>query len=445
VLLDSYDYKGFSGVDSVEIKNDFVYLRGRDTIYKAIFYDSSLENKRFVYDTKELDNTNLNIIGIPNDYNVKSISYEEGYNRSIFGIYNMTLEYEYFNINCEMQILPRCNIINDYIYPLGYNIKFSGNAYLNGLPIDNNYPVTEEGEYQLILCGKSEEIKYNFKVYDMDVNYKEEDLKYWDYELYQNQVLSYKLKYNNNYNINYVIVNGEEYNFEVDYQEKEINLYFSETESGLYNYYIDKIIYTYNNKEYYEYINQNIFIKVLSNKISLDNNYYNNEKEFIFSIHVLDNYNIRFIKVLSNDYDEKYCYIPIKEGNINIKDLNLNNSSIISFYIMYDVGGLLYEEQLLFKLEYNLENLDKSGIIGTMQLNKTEDKVQELTFKFDYNDNLNKIIIGEEIKFVNDLSKDYSLIYASVIITFILFGIGKTIKTINKSNKTIKKKKNKTT
>jgi len=184
---------------------------------------------------------------------------------------------------------------------------------------------------------------------------------------------------------------------------------------------------------------------LISNKISLDNNYYNNEKEFIFSIHVLDNYNIRFIKVLSNDYDEKYCYIPIKEGNINIKDLNLNNSSIISFYIMYDVGGLLYEEQLLFKLEYNLENLDKSGIIGTMQLNKTEDKVQELTFKFDYNDNLNKIIIGEEIKFVNDLSKDYSLIYASVIITFILFGIGKTIKTINKSNKTIKKKKNKTT
>ena len=44
--------------------------------------------------------------------------------------------------------------------------------------------------------AKNKETIYNFKVYEMDIFYQDEDLKHWDYEIYENQVLSLNIKYN---------------------------------------------------------------------------------------------------------------------------------------------------------------------------------------------------------------------------------------------------------
>lgn len=437
IVLDTYNFDNFNGVDLVEIKENYVYLRVRDTIYKAVFYDSFLENKKFIYDTNEMNYYDFKTIGIPKDYELKEIHYEEGYNRSVFGVYKMILDYEFFNIYCEIEILPRCNIVSDYIYPVGYNIKFSGTAYLNGNPIDNNYPLNEEGSYELKLVGKKEQLIYNFDVYNFDIKYKDTDLKIWDYEIYKNQTLTYEMNYNGEYNIKTVIVNNNEQDFEVDKENKKVILYFSENEIGFYNYFIDKIIYEYDNKEYYEKINDLLTIKVLEDKISLDNNFYNNEKEFIFSINILDNHNLRFIKIMSSNNQEQDIYIPIKEGPINISNYNINSKDIFSFYLLYDVGGKLYQEQLLFKLEYDLFEVKE---LGSLEIKFIDEMIQEIIFKFNNDEKLKKVIIDEEVKFENNTAKDYTLVCVSIIIVLVLFGIAKTMKSINKKRNKAKTK-----
>ena len=318
-LIDTYYFDEIGGIDEVSIENDFVYLKVQDKLYKTFYYDKSLQNKVFNYDIKELEDMDLKVLGIPRDFELKDIKYEEGYNRSIFGVYKMTLNYELFTIDCKMEILDRCNITNSYIYPVGYKIKFSGIAYLNGTEISNNYVIPEEGTYELKLIGKDKEIIYHFKAYNMDLYYQDEDLKYWDYEIYKNDVISFNVNYNNQYIVKEVIVNNEYYEFIDDNKNNVITLNFKSNDSGLYSYKINKIIYEYNGREYIENINHCIIIKVLEDKISLVNDFYNDEKQFVFDVSIIENYNLRFFKIQTSEDVDNYVYVPIREGNINCK------------------------------------------------------------------------------------------------------------------------------
>ena len=432
IVVGEYNYSYFGGVEAVEIKGDYVYLRSKDIIYKAIFYNNSLCGKQFIYDINEIEYYNLEIIGIPNNFKLKEIKYELGYDRSKFGIYNMELDYEYFNIPCTMKVLERCNIIDGYIYPLGYEIKFSGQAYLNGVEISNNYSLEQEGEYELKLVGKTEEKIIKFKAYEMDIIYKDQDLKYWHYELEQNQELSINLEYKEGVEVTSVIVNGESYEFGNDIDNNLLTLKFKNNSSGVYSYFINKVVCCENNTKYEEYINYLVIIKVLDNELSIVNNYYNDDKKFIFNTKLIQNNNARFIKVIKENDLNQYIYIPLKSGNINLENFAIKQE-IISFYLVYSVNGGLYEEKFLFQIEYDFSD-DKDCF--EMELFNENDLLTELTIFIKNDERLKKVMNQGQIIFLNSVKTDYTYIFASVFVVVILFGIHKTKKTLkNKKNK----------
>ena len=66
-----------------------------------------------------------------------------------------------------------CNVEDDEIYDLGYQIKYNANGYLNNKRIDENYIINEPGRYVLKLTGDGVEDKIIiFEVDDLMKKYQ---------------------------------------------------------------------------------------------------------------------------------------------------------------------------------------------------------------------------------------------------------------------------------
>lgn len=420
--INTLPYLFSDSINEIIVEDYYLYLKDKNNIYKCLFYNNLYSDRLFIYDDFDIKDINNYIIGIPCNYNLIDISYEEGYSPVIFGKYKVYFDFEYFIIESQIEVLERVNVTDQYVYPNNYNLLFSGEGYLNGELIENNHLITEEGEHSLLLKGKDEEKVINFYVYNMDIYYIEQDLKDWDYETRINQELQFEFHYSEDVLIKDVIVNNESYEFINDEDNNILFLTFMQNKEGLYKYLINKIIYEKNNKEYENNINYNFKLNVISEKISLNNNYYNDDKNIILNCNVINNNDkIRYLKVLFSD--DSYQIIPLKAGNIII---NSNKLDLVTFYIVYDVNGILLEEKELFEMEYNFNN----DSIGYLELVMDNDLLQEINLKITKNNNLSFITVDNKTAycFENNYILPIMIVGLIILVSFASFIIIKVIK-----------------
>ena len=150
---DTKEYKDIYELEKVKIIEDYLVLKDKYKLYKGVFYNDLFSNVTFNYDNLELSLLNTEVIGVPCNFKMQDITYEENYDPLIFGVYSICFNYKYFMIQSKIEVLERSNIVDGNIYPTGYNIFFSGVAYLNGEEIYNNHELVEEGEYSLNNLG----------------------------------------------------------------------------------------------------------------------------------------------------------------------------------------------------------------------------------------------------------------------------------------------------
>lgn len=356
--------------------------------------------------------------------------YDNDFDSLIFGQYDVIFDYGMFVLHAKTNVMERANVTNGYLYPVGYNLMFSGKGYLNGEEVFNNYAITQAGEYQLRLIGKEEEILINFTVCDMDIKFKEESLKNSDREVRVNQDLIVDIQFNNDVIIKDIKVNNESYDFKLDEKEKILIIIFNSSESGIVYYTINEITYEYLHQTFTDEINYDIIVRYVKEKISLNNKFYNDEENFIFDITILEkNDQIRFLKIV---YDDEYQYIPLKDKySINIFN-DQNNNKNVEFYIVYDVGGELYEEMFLFDIDYDLS---LSSDIGILELNIDNDEVKQIIMKTSINNNVKKIMINNKIEYQYQKQNSYILVIYAIGFLCALFLGYKAIKLVKKSKK----------
>lgn len=428
-IIQIYEYKDIYEVDEVRIIDDKLILLSKENILKGFFYNDIFSDSYFVYDDLQVDKLNTTIYGIPKNKEIKSITYEEGFDPLIYGDYELYFNYDEFTIISKIRVLERSNVTEGYIYPIGYCLFFSGVAYLNGEEIFNNHELTEAGEYNLVLEGKDNQQTINFKVCEMDVFYHDESLKNWDYEIRVNQELNIIFSYEEGTIVKKLFINGEEYEFTDDVEKNKITLSIAKQEPGTYDYMINKIIYEKNDKVCEHLINYYFKVKVVENKISLNNSFYNTDEYFVFHTNIINNNNqVRMIKI---ETDTTYTYIPLKKGSISINDI-LDGEQKLKIYLVYDVLGKLYEEQLLFELEYNF---DKSKDIGNMDLIFNDNKLSDIIINIPNDEKVKLITVDNEVKYQSYNSNNYIFIIFSVIFVLFLFIGAKIYKTIKKKTK----------
>ena len=426
--LYTYEYEKINELEEVVVIEDYLVLKGRNSIYKGVFYNDVFSDKQFIYDNLELSKLNTEVVGVPQNFKLENISYEENYDPMIFGEYDIEFNYKYFSIKSKLKVLNRCNITNNNIYPVGYNIFFSGTAFLNDEEVYNNYEVMNPGEYKLKLVGKDEEVIINFKVYDMDISFHDEHLKNWDYEVLKYQDLKMEFTYNEDIIIEDIIVNNQSYIFYDDVEKNKIIITFNHSIEGEYQYLLNYIVYRKNNSICTKEINYLFKINVLQDKMLFENDFYNDDDNFIFKTK-FDNSNnqLRFIKIVT---DIDYYLIPIKKGEIKFPE-NINGD--LKFYLVYDVKGKLYEEQVLFEMTY--ENT-KNNIFGILELKINNNVLNEITITVPINEKVRKIIVDERICYQYQNNNQYTVIIYCVIIISVLFIVAKVFKNLKlKKNK----------
>lgn len=418
-------------VNDVKCTKNYIYFINNNQIIKSIFYNDIYSNYIFSYDDFELNNINKELDGLPKRFTLQDIFYDDPYDPLVYGKYDLILDYGEFIIKSQIEVQKRCNVTNGYLYPTGYKLEFSGKGYLNGTEIYNNHQITTPGNYQLVLEGFNDKDIIDFVIDDMDIKFIEEDNKNWNIEIRKNQEFIIELYCNNlkDIKIEDVIMNNESADFTINESLEKIELKLFNENIGTYNYKIEKIIYNINNQMNELNINHNIVVRVIEDKISLEKNYYNNNKNFVFNTILYDEKNMaRFIKI---DCEGNISYISLKNDNI----ISLNDeckNKIVNLYLVYDVKGGLYEEVELFALELNDYNKDQIGIINLLFDN---DDLKEITFNMEMNKNIKSILVnGEKVYNYQNVS-NYNYIFYSIGFIIILFVSYKLIKVIKHSNK----------
>lgn len=421
-------YPVITEVEEVFFDDDYLYLRNNKQIIKAIFYNDTVSNKEYIYDYFNNQEVEEQLLGLPHSFDLQRTLYDKDYDPLVFGEYDIIFDYGLFVLNAKINVLERTNVSNGYLYPVGYNLMFSGKGTLNGEEVFNNYAIEQPGDYQLKLYGKGKDIIINFTVCDMDIKFTEESLKTWDREVRINQDLVVDIQYNKDVVIKDIKVNNESYNFKVDEKNKIISLSFSSNKTGTIYYVINEITYEYMNQEFTDEINYNIIVRYVNNKISLNNKFYNDEENFIFDLHILENNNqLRFLKMV---YSDTYQYVPLK-NNYEINVNTLNDYEKIEFYIVYDVQGKMYEEIFLFDIDYDLS---LSTNLGILELNMETEEIQEIVIKMPIDEKVKQIRINNNIEYQYQKKKSYSLVIYAIIFIVVLFLGYKVIKTLKKNH-----------
>lgn len=424
-----YQYPFFNEIEEVFYDDDYLYIRENKQVVKAIFYNDNVSDKEYIYDYFNNQKVEEQLLGLPHSFDLQRTLYDNDYNPLVFGQYDIIFDYGMFVLNAKINVLERANVTNGYLYPIGYNLIFSGKGYLNGEEVFNNYAITQAGEYQLKLIGKEKEIAINFTVCDMDIKIEEDALKFYDKEVRINQGLIVDIQYNKDVIIKDIKVNNESYDFKVDEKNRIVSIIFNSDVVGTFYYIINEMTYEYLNQTFTDEINYEIVVRYIKEKISLSNKFYNDDNNFIFDFTILENNDqIRFLKIV---YDDTYQYIPLK-NNYNIFINNQDNSEKIEFYIVYDVQGELYEEIFLFDMNCDLSS---SSNLGVLELKIEEDVLQEIVIKMPIGDNIKSITVNNKVEYQYQKQKSYSLVIYAIVLVCVLFLGYKVIKIMKKKNK----------
>ncbi len=404
------------------IDND-LYIKMQYNYLKIIIYDDSIKNNEYIYDNDELKLENFNIKGLFGTYDAKEID-TSGFNPSIFGLYELKVEYDNFTIPILVRVLERHNVTNGKIYPLNYNLLFSGTGYLNGEEILNNYELVNEGKYQLKLVGKDEEVIIDFEVKNLDIIFAEESLKVWDFESFPNeeQEISFDVNLNDNFKITNIIINDEDFPF--SFNNNRVTIKLKQYEPGIYDYCLNKIIYINesNNKEYVEEINKTFKLKVLNNNLILNNTFDKDGDEYHFISNVENNKEgIRYLKFILDGQNEEVCYVSFADENVNLLfNSDLSGLQLIRCYLIYDVGKKYYEEQLLFSFEYLFSN---TNYLGTLNVDSNNNEISLIDLKFNNNKQLKNIKIDNSVVYEYQEINYLSSIITGLVIVMIMYGI----------------------
>ena len=347
---------------------------------------------------------------------------EKPFNNLIYGIYLRKLKYKSkfgleFTVEFESKVNLEVNVTEGGIYPVGYNLHFTGDAYLNENPILNNYSIPTSGKYTLKLVGiNNEEYICNFEVVDEQIKFTEEQVIDYDIITKKDNYYYLSLSYSGNLdNIYSVIIDGEEYfDLVIDKEEKILSVKMKALlESGLYYYVFDSICYEEAGNLRKHPVNKIYVVKVLEDIPNI--NLFKIDK-FNYKLELIDDKVTRyFYLTYFVNNEEVFLKYPINNNKVNIPRI-LHNSKI-KLGICYDLGDKSYQKIELMELEY--AEVNENSILE-IELTKLEDNSKELNFKINKK-NLETIKVMDEVVFIKEVRSYEIYIIIGVVLAVLSF------------------------
>ena len=172
------------------------------------------------------------------------------FSKTIHGEYDATYQIKFsdgysFNIMKKIIIDKYTNFVDNGIYPVGYHLYFFGTAVLDEKIIYNGTILDQEGEYDIYVkdCQKHSE-KYHLIVKkNYENSHQDHNLNY-DYLVGLNKPFSYNLYLDKEMNIDQIklFINGSLYD-NIKINKNELMIIFNTLNRGTYTYHIDYLLY----------------------------------------------------------------------------------------------------------------------------------------------------------------------------------------------------------
>lgn len=373
---------------NVVVHDESFIINYSDKSIKVNIYDLSnfRLNTKYLEEVGSLNNLFRDIDLISKDYNIS-------FNPLVHGDYEVIYHFEEYDIKGLVTVLKECNVSNDIIYPIGYKLKFTGNAYLDKDLINNNHQLASPGLHELKLINNVGEAEIiNFYV-DDQIKFYEPSSKESDLEVYPNQKFEFIIALDNplDYEIKSILVNDKK-NYDFEVKDDKIILSFMEVSSGIYEYLITNLEFTDENIDFTLDCNYKYTVTVLDNSLKLDSSFSNTSSQIIYHSIVSDtNSTIRGFKIiLTSGNEELYYNYAIKDDDIDLKYINMADSNLRINLVTYE-GGNCFNEVELFSLKIdsgsNIINLGSIDIVSSgesleeFRLIINKDKVLEVISK----------------------------------------------------------------
>lgn len=279
---------------------------------------------------------------------VQTISYPY-FNRNIHGNYEFILtflirENKEINITSSLQVSLECNVSDGGIYPLGYRLKFTGNASLNDQEIFNNYPLDKEGSYELVLSDcLGQTTRYNFTVDKEQFYFEELIYKSWDMTVFKDSTffIQINLSKERHENLEKIKFNKDYLRTHYDFENEVLTVYFNSPElNGVYVYYFYGLEFTDDVLE----LNYLYIVNVLKKPPMAEIIPKNNNTLYYCQFEDSDN-TLRYleIKIIQNQKENIYRY-SLGNNLLVISNINRHNILDIEIAFLYDLGDNLLRE-----------------------------------------------------------------------------------------------------
>jgi hypothetical protein len=347
------DFQQLYYQDIEEIKFDSQFLLNQRSLKlkndEYLFSLEVLDFRDFYLPLRYFDgfSEETNINGLFDVLEVTKKTSDPQFNPLVFGDYEweyeiQTSDYQKFCFTRVVDVDLEVNVSEGFIYPVGYTLKFTGNATLNGKIIANNYAIAASGVYQLVLQGTNETKEVvNFSVDSEQIVFQENKTRHFHQEVVRGSI--FYLDFSFIGNINEVVgveINGEIIQtFVFDSVNKKIHVRLLAGEVvGSCFYYVKRIIYQLNGNEFSKQVNEVVIINVVgfAPEVSVVE-----EKDLSFQILVEDgDATARMIKIEAISHvDDQIFYLPLADGKIQWSHLPEHNLYDITISLVYDSGN----------------------------------------------------------------------------------------------------------
>lgn len=373
------------------------------------------------------------ITSLAGDVELVDIEEEYYFDNLVYGIYPFHYNFKTqmgigFQILHKKEVLLKTNVVNNGLYPLGYNLEFTGKAYLNDKIILNNYQLNQEGEYKLELVGNSGQRKSFYLTVSGKQNsiedsyYEKYDL---EYSLDERIVLDLFVDDLENKTIERVIVDGKEVDFRLDLKQNKIFLDLPQYNNpGFYKIKLEKIDYLEGgiNKELV--LNEELILKIIVPAINYEIN--NNDNPLALNLTIYDPYGIsRYLElVIYNDVEEYRQKLAL--NNLAIYENRLKEQTNYDFKISLVStlpGKLVYSKDLISGTIYSKANEVILGEIA-IEASDLESKQLKITLAKDFvNKDVKELFYTNQEIYRNDNTNYFGIVLFSVLIIGATTGI----------------------
>lgn len=317
---------------------------------------------------------------------VKEETYNPSYDPQIYGTYQkMTKclskgELE-FSLLEDIEVPLEVNIVNGGIYPLNYQLLFTGKAYINGNEILNNYTLSEEKKVILDLVGANGQItSFQFYISRKQVTFTEDKHNTADFEVTAGEKYQLIYEIEGIEEVEKVVVNGkeiEDFVYHSTTHKLVINL-IAPVIYGNHLIEINQVIYRNQNQTAICNLGYDYVVKVIKKAPLLELT----NLETSISVNCLDNdKTIRYFEIvlLSNNKEETISY-PLSDDELIFSQLVQGQKYQATIHLIYDIGSLHYQRHKILDFEFIAQ--EQNIPIGNIIITRYSDSLEQFLIAF---------------------------------------------------------------